>query len=210
MSDKMNGDPLSPAHGGPVRVIVPGYLGARWVKWLDTITISDDESQNFYQQRDYKILPPQVGRFTLTLLHAFLTVQTGQVDSKDAARPLWSKYPSMTSLPLNSVVSVAYPISSESVFVKGYAVPAAGAQVKAVQVSADDGQSWQTARIVYQTGRWSWTIWEVDLNVDPSAQEGEICCCAIDNEGNVQSKESTWNLRGVAYNAWGRKKWSRA
>jgi sulfite oxidase len=56
---QMNGQPLPRAHGGPVRVVVPGYIGARSVKWITAITVQPIPSQNYFQALDYRILPPE-------------------------------------------------------------------------------------------------------------------------------------------------------
>ena len=56
---QMNGQPLPRTHGGPVRVVVPGYIGARSVKWVTTITVQRGPSQNYFQALDYRILPPE-------------------------------------------------------------------------------------------------------------------------------------------------------
>lgn len=193
---EMNGAPLSAAHGGPLRVVVPGYLGARWVKWVDTVAVASLETQNFYMQRDYKLLPPEI-------------------DTKAQATDVWAKYPAMTMLPLNSVVATVIPISDSLLFVKGYAVPAfsdpyveggASNNIARVEVSLDDGKRWHSTRIVYQEGKWSWTVWECELELCSQQGSVEVCCRAIDANGNVQPKEVAWNLRGVAWNSWGRKK----
>ena len=54
----MNGQPLPPVHGGPVRVVVPGYIGARSVKWVERITLQDHPSDNYFQATAYRLLPP--------------------------------------------------------------------------------------------------------------------------------------------------------
>ncbi|KAF8072101.1 Oxidoreductase, molybdopterin-binding domain-containing protein [Lyophyllum atratum] len=183
---EMNDEPLTAEHGGPLRLVVPGYLGARWVKWLDTIIISPDESPNFYQQRDYKILPPTV-------------------NSKDEAKPLWPKFPCMTALPLNSVIGSVILTSPTSLYIKGYAVPSPSANVAGVEVTRDNGKTWHDARITYQEGKWSWTLWEAEL--DNVSESGVVFCRARDGKGEVQPREGTWNLRGVAFNAWGMGRW---
>jgi sulfite oxidase len=75
----MNGAPLPEKHGYPVRVIVPGILGARSVKWVDRIMVADKESPCYYQRLDYKILPP------------------GAVDS-ESANQYWDKTPAMLDM----------------------------------------------------------------------------------------------------------------
>jgi len=197
----MNGEDLSPDHGAPLRIVAPGYLGARWVKWVDTIVISPTESPNFYQQRDYKILPPHVR----CLLPIFFEIHYLQVDTKQAAHLLWSKYPAMTTLPLNSVVSTAYKSSIDTLFVKGYALPGPSGNVTAVEVSINDGQTWDKTNIIYQEGKFSWTIWEG--NISCSAQSGTVYSRATDSSGHVQPKMGQWNLRGVAFNGWGKAGW---
>ncbi|KAG6820490.1 hypothetical protein H0H93_016552 [Arthromyces matolae] len=183
---EMNDEPLTSEHGGPIRLVVPGFLGARWVKWLDTIIVSPTESPNFYQQRDYKILPPTVA-------------------TKDAAKLLWPKYPCMTSLPLNSVIGSISLTSSTSLYIKGYAVPSPTANVASIEVTVDGGKTWHDARITYQEGRWSWTLWEAEL--EGVTDSGVLHCRARDDQGTVQPREGLWNLRGVAFNAWGSAKW---
>jgi sulfite oxidase len=54
----MNGEPLPAVHGAPVRAIVPGYIGARSVKWLQRIIARADESDNYFQACSYRLLPP--------------------------------------------------------------------------------------------------------------------------------------------------------
>lgn len=200
----MNDQPLSPDHGYPLRVVVPGYSGARWVKWVDHITVTPAESPNFYQQRDYKILPPHV-------------------ETAEAAQPYWSQSPSIQALPINSVIASITPTlsmsphastnsDSQPLLVKGYAMgsgSAIGGRVAAVQISADAGASWRDARITYQEGRWSWALWECVLAVPAGRGEVEVLCRAVDEQGTMQKAECAWNFRGVAYNAYGKACWRR-
>lgn len=111
----------------------------------------------------------------------------------------------MTALPLNSVIGSAIKVSPSKLRVKGYAMPGECGNVTAVEVSADNGITWHSCQITYQEGKWSWTLWEAEIHVTESS--GEIFSRAKDEAGNVQPKEGSWNMRGVAFNAWGRIKW---
>lgn len=186
----MNDEPLTPDHGYPLRIVVPGYSGVRWVKWLDTITVSRRESDNFYQQKDYKILPA--------------TVRTHEQADKEG---WWAKLPALQSNPINSVIGEVQRREDGTLEVVGYAVSgAAGGQVKRVEVSANRGKTWEEAEITYQEGKWSWTLWRATV---PVAQEGAsdeervVWSRATDESGRTQALSMDWNLRGVGYNAYG-------
>lgn len=190
----MNGEPLSSRHGFPIRAVVPGVLGARSVKWLDRITIANEESPNFYQKRDYKVLPP------------------GAVCKKTAAE-YWDKVPAMLEMPVNACVG--YPIYDSTVVtnedgkikVQGYAVPQ-GSQgpVVNVQVSGDEGKTWVDALLdhgpEHLRSKWSWVLWEAVISLE-KGEDKTIYARATDSGGNSQTEaRSQWNLRGVGYNGY--------
>lgn len=62
---ELDGEPLPPAHGFPLRVIVPGYIGARSVKWLDAISVQREGSTSFFQIRDYALRGEPLGEQAL-------------------------------------------------------------------------------------------------------------------------------------------------
>lgn len=212
-ASQMNNSPLPPRHGYPVRTITPGIIGARSVKWLDSIVLSSRESQNFYQQHDYKILPASA---------------TSPEEAE--ALGLWDagRMPPMMDVAVNSVVAVPSADDTElprdpqtgTVRIKGYAIPSgANGPVVSVHVSLDRGQTWHEARIldggdenttspenrgVAQRGKFSWVLWEAGVGVDGDAPKEDVCVWskAVDYGGNTQEDlEGSWNLRGVGFNA---------
>ncbi|KAI9374629.1 Oxidoreductase, molybdopterin-binding domain-containing protein [Aspergillus egyptiacus] len=197
---EMNDEPLRSNHGYPVRVVLPGIAGARWVKWLDRITVQDQESTNFYQRRDYKVLPEEA------------------VD-RESAEKFWDQTPAMCEVSINSVVAV--PEDGETVQlpdsgkleVKGYAVPqGSSGPVKKVQVSGDGGRSWVDAELEGSSEdrpegktrkKWCWVLWRAEVAIEKGVGK-EIVSRAIDAAGNQQTEHSQWNLRGVGYCGYGR------
>lgn len=190
----MNGKPLCPRHGFPVRVVVPGVLGARSVKWLDRITVSTEESSNKYQKRDYKIMPPNV-------------------NSMDEAKQYWDKIPAMLEMPINSCVAVPACGStiqlpeSGMVDVKGYAVPhGCSGPIVGVEVSGDEGRTWVRAKLDSgpsdMASKWTWSIFVARVKMEKGNGK-RIFARATDRGGHKQDQEmSTWNIRGVGYNGY--------
>ena len=188
----MNGAPLSKEHGFPVRVVVPGVVGVRSVKWVQRITVQTVESSSFYQQHDYKILPPEA------------------VDSESAEK-FWDSTPALQSMPVNSAIALPEPettvqrTAEGKVVVQGWAVPSgAGGPVVKVEVSGDEGKSWTEAEFLQDAdeSKWSWRLWKTAVNMEPGHKRC-IFSKATDKSGETQPERSQWNLRGVGYNGYG-------
>jgi sulfite oxidase len=77
IADEMNGEPLPPEHGFPLRAVVPGYIGARSVKWLAAISVQRTPSESFFQTRDYAVDGRPLGPLPLSSALCALTDATG-------------------------------------------------------------------------------------------------------------------------------------
>lgn len=193
---EMNDKPLPPNHGAPVRVVTPGIAGARSVKWLDRITVQMMESDSYYQQHDYKVLPPEA-------------------DTKEKAEEWWGKVEAIQEMPVNSVVAVPKPDSKVelgedgTIEIKGYALPSgADGPIVKVEVSIDGGETWKEADFVKTDAdkeaelKWAWTLWQTKVKVE-KGMGITIYSRATDRSGNSQKRCPEWNFRGVAYNGYG-------
>ena len=180
---EMNGRPLSPEHGFPLRVVVGGYVGARSVKWLSEITLQTQPSDNYYQAVEYKLFPPH------------MTAENAD----------YSRGEMLGEIPLNCVICT--PQNGETpaqspVSVRGYAVAGGDLGMERVEVSTDGGRSWTVASLSEEGGPGTWRLWEATLDLAPGTHE--ILARAFDSTGETQpaSVDEVWNFLGYANNAW--------
>ena len=182
---EMNGEPLAPAHGFPLRLVAPGWAGVRSPKWLSAITVQDRPSEAHQQARDYKLFPPDM-----------------RPDTLDLGRGL-----TIAAMPLNAAVSEPAPgaaLPAGRTTVRGYAVASDRAVVR-VDLSHDGGRSWRQATIEdHGAHRWAWCFWHATLDLPPG--EHEICVRAWDAAGQTQPAlpDDTWNFKGYLSAAWHR------
>jgi len=200
----MNNEPLLPDHGFPLRVVIPGYVGARMVKWLASITVSDTESASWYHSHDNKLFPP------------FVT-------AKRAEREDWWSKPGYALYEYNINSVIAYPAHAQEIqlesklcdnlSLKGYAYSSGGREVNRVELSLDDGQHWMECEREFPkyslrngVKRWTWCIWNLEIPVWKVLKAEEIIVRAWDSSSNTQPRDMTWNLLGMMNNCWYRVK----
>jgi sulfite oxidase len=175
----MNGEPLPPVHGAPLRVVVPGYIGARSVKWLERIELRSAPWEGYFQHVVYRLLPedgrPGPGRG----MPLGLVALNADVLS-----------------PADGEIVAAGPVE-----VRGHAFAGGERHVSRVDVSLDGGATWSQADLLEDLGRWAWRQWRI--TVDLVRGDHEILVRAWDSSAATQPEDEAalWNPQGYVNNA---------
>jgi sulfane dehydrogenase subunit SoxC len=177
---EVNGIPLPPQHGFPLRLIVPGWYGMASVKWLATITLSEHAFEGHQQRVAYCL----------------------RQDEADEGTPLTRMLPRALMAPpgLPHFPSRHRTVGPGLCAVEGRAW-SGWAPIEAVDVSSDGGRTWSEAEVEPEpASRWAWRAWRWDWEPEGPG-EYQLRCRARDAAGNVQPDEPFWNLGGYANNA---------
>lgn len=158
---EMNGEPLAKDHGGPLRLIVPGWFGIAWVKWLNRIEVLDRRYMSKYMAREY------------------VTLRGEERDGKT----IWRET-SVGPIDLKSVIARVVRLKDGSVRVTG-AAWTDGTPLARVEVQIDGG-AWKSVRLDKKPGApHAWTFWTYDWK-SPETGEHTLISRAADAEGNLQ------------------------
>ncbi len=174
----MNGEPLPPVHGAPVRVVVPGYIGARSIKWLERVEVRSTPWPGHFQDVVYRLLPEDGAPAAGVGLPLGLVALNSDVLS-----------------PADGDTVPAGPLQ-----VRGYAFAGGERYVARVDVSVD-GAGWTQAELLEDQGKWAWRQWRATVDLDPG--DHEIVVRAWDSSAATQPADpaALWNPKGYVNNA---------
>jgi len=174
----VNGRPLPPQHGFPLRLIVPGWYGMTHVKWLAAVTVVAEPFQGWQQAEAYT-------------LHQ---------SEEDAGTPVTRMLPRALLAPpgIPDFMSRSRYLAAGPCLLAGRAWSGWG-PVERVEVSVDGAATWADAALDEPLADYAWRGWRHSWDARPG--EHELCCRATDAAGNVQPLEAPWNLGGYCNNA---------
>ncbi|TMD88798.1 MAG: sulfite oxidase [Chloroflexi bacterium] len=174
----INGQPLPPQHGFPLRLVVPGWYGMTHVKWLRSITVVTRPFRGYQQEPAYHVTSTwdELGEPVTRMLPRSLMVPPGIPEFLPRTRQL----------------------ALGRCILEGQAWSGWGRIVR-VEVSTDGGNAWADAELGGDGGEFAWQSWRHVWDADQAGQF-ELCCRATDAAGNVQPLSAPWNAHGVCNN----------
>jgi DMSO/TMAO reductase YedYZ molybdopterin-dependent catalytic subunit len=172
---EMNGRPLEPQHGFPVRLLVPGWYGMTSVKWLMSIEAVTRPFEGFHQAVAYRYQASEddPGQAVTRIRPRALMIPPGFPDFPDRHR----------YLERGTVTLVGRAWSGM-------------APIRQVQVGVDGG--WFDAELEGSPGYWAWQRWSYVWDATPGRHV--VSCRATDEEGGAQPLEQPWNFQGMGNN----------
>jgi DMSO/TMAO reductase YedYZ molybdopterin-dependent catalytic subunit len=157
---RMNGEALPDSHGGPLRVIVPGWYGMDSVKWLNRVIVSREPFKGFYQANRY--------------------YEARRVNGATERGPLGSvRLKSQFSRPIQGEVFPSKPVQIAG------AAWCGDAEIAGVDLSFDGGRSWTPARLADDRAPFAWRLWSYEWKADRTGRY-EIVARARDQRGRLQ------------------------
>jgi DMSO/TMAO reductase YedYZ molybdopterin-dependent catalytic subunit len=174
LATHMNGEPLEPSHGYPLRLIVPGWYGVASVKWVSRIEVVAEPFRGYFQSVKY------------TIEHA-----TGSGRRVDVVGPMPAK-----SEILRPAEGDVLGVGANRIFGMAWAGESA---VAAVEISTDGGETWQRAQLHGPTAKFSWTPWEY-LWEAVAPGEYSLLARAVAEDGQVQPMQHDRRRGGYLIN----------
>jgi DMSO/TMAO reductase YedYZ molybdopterin-dependent catalytic subunit len=174
---EMNGQPLQPPHGYPLRLIVPGWYGMTHVKWLDRIEAIDRHFDGYQMERSYRYCEgaDDPGDPVTRIRVRSLMVPPGIPDFMTRTR----------LAPAGDI-----PLTGRAW--------AGALGISRVEVSDDGGKTWADAQLGEPVSRYAWREWSYLWTARPGRRL--LCVRATDSDGNVQPVAQPWNYQGMGNN----------
>jgi DMSO/TMAO reductase YedYZ molybdopterin-dependent catalytic subunit len=166
LAHTMNGEKLPASHGFPLRAIVPGWYAMASVKWLRRIIVTSEPFAGYYQSIDYTFWER-----TADGLPTLKPLAEQQIKA-EIARPEKGE-----SVPANTNVKIHGAAWSSD------------AEITKVEISADAGATWQSARLLGESTTNAWRLWEYDWRTPAQAGKQTLMARATDSRGRTQPFE---------------------
>lgn len=178
---EMNGEPLPKLHGAPLRLIVPGWAGDHWMKWITRISPQPEPQKGFYMETAYR-WPNNPGAPGVTFKPEEMSPVTSMFVKSN-----------ITTAPSKARVGKAATIG-------GFAFSGAP-DIAKVEVSDDDGATWSSAELDPRHDPYAWRLWSYRWTPRTKGA-AKVFARATDSNGSVQPREAIWNQSGYLYNGW--------
>ena len=178
---EMNGQPLPQPHGAPLRLVVPGWAGDHWMKWVVRLSPQADPQKGFYMDTAYR-WPLKPG-------------EPGVAFKPEEMKPVTELFVKSNFTDVPRTAKLGTPVTLRGIAFSG------APDIAQVDVSDDGGESWKAAALDPQHDPYAWRLWSFRW-APKAAGPAVLLARATDSQGAVQPKEAVWNQSGYLYNGW--------